>query len=189
MATYEEFINASEDTDGVRLAWNVLPTSRIEATRMVVPTSILYTPLKERPDLPPVCYEPVHCLRQGCQAILNPFCAVDVRAKLWVCNFCQQRNQFPAHYKDISEQNLPAELIQQFSTIEYTLQRQATVPPVFLYVMDLCMDEEDLRALKVTPTTRTHASLHKQTHHPRCCNGVVHLPAAYVHQVAVLGRC
>ena len=35
-----------------------------------------------------------------------------------------------------------------FSTIEYTLRRSATVPPVFLYVMDLCMDEEDLQALK-----------------------------------------
>lgn len=30
-----DFINASEDTDGVRFAWNVLPTSRVEATRMV----------------------------------------------------------------------------------------------------------------------------------------------------------
>lgn len=27
-------------------------------------------------------------------------------------------------------------------------QRQATVPPVFLYVMDLCLDDEDLAALK-----------------------------------------
>lgn len=27
-------------------------------------------------------------------------------------------------------------------------RRSATVPPVFLYVMDLCMDEEDLQALK-----------------------------------------
>jgi protein transport protein SEC23 len=41
-----------------------------------------------------------------------------------------------------------AELMPNFSTIEYTLRRSATVPPVFLYVMDLCMDEEDLQALK-----------------------------------------
>ncbi len=33
--SYAEFINASEDVDGIRFAWNVLPTSRIEATRMV----------------------------------------------------------------------------------------------------------------------------------------------------------
>eukprot|EP00050_Salpingoeca_kvevrii_P010416 m.8299 g.8299 ORF g.8299 m.8299 type:complete len:767 (-) comp2844_c0_seq1:371-2671(-) len=146
MATYEEFIHASEDTDGVRFSWNVIPTSRIEATRLVVPVSALFTPLKERPDLPPICYEPVECNK--CRAILNPFCTIDIRSKLWVCVFCQQRNMFPAHYKSISETNLPAELIHQFSTIEYTLSRQASVPPVFLFVMDLCMDEEDLQALK-----------------------------------------
>eukprot|EP00051_Salpingoeca_urceolata_P027681 m.482747 g.482747 ORF g.482747 m.482747 type:complete len:780 (+) comp22653_c0_seq1:235-2574(+) len=145
-ATYQDFIHASEDTDGVRLSWNVLPTSRIEAPRLVVPVSALFTPLKERPELPPICYEPVEC--QSCRAILNPHCQVDVRAKLWVCNFCTARNMFPAHYKGISETNLPAELIHTFSTIEYTLQRQATVPPVFLFVVDICLDEEDLQALK-----------------------------------------
>ncbi len=33
--SYQEFINASEDIDGVRFSWNVIPTNRIEATRMV----------------------------------------------------------------------------------------------------------------------------------------------------------
>lgn len=117
---------------------------------MVIPVGCVYTPLKERPDLPPVCYEPMECCRPTCRAILNPFCTVDFQAKLWVCCFCAQRNQFPVQYKDISEANLPAELIPQFSTIEYTLQRQATVPPVFLYVVDLCIDDEDLQALKET---------------------------------------
>jgi protein transport protein SEC23 len=37
-----------------------------------------------------------------------------------------------------------------YSTIEYTLRRRATVRPVFLYVMDICMDNEDLEALKET---------------------------------------
>ena len=88
----------------------------------VVPVGCLYTPLKERPDLPPVCYEPMECSRPTCRAVLNPFCTVDFQSKLWVCCFCSQRNQFPIQYKDISEVNLPAELVPQFSTIEYTLQ-------------------------------------------------------------------
>lgn len=74
---------------------------------------------------------------------------VDYRAKLWVCNFCFQRNpvsklyilysylilfclnylvylliyfyQFPPQYASISEHHQPAELIPQFSTIEYTI--------------------------------------------------------------------
>lgn len=44
------------------------------------------------PDLPPIQYEPVFCSRAVCRAILNPYCQVDYRAKLWVCNFCFQRN-------------------------------------------------------------------------------------------------
>lgn len=59
-------------TLGVRLSWNVWPSSRIEATRTVVPISALYTPLKLREDLPPVLYEPVAC-KPPCRAILNPY--------------------------------------------------------------------------------------------------------------------
>nr|CAG4641100.1 EOG090X0AX4 [Eulimnadia texana] len=72
-------------------------------------------------DLPPIQYDPVLCTRSTCRAILNPFCHVDYRAKLWVCNFCSQRNPFPPQYAAISEQHQPAEIIPQFSTIEYTI--------------------------------------------------------------------
>jgi protein transport protein SEC23 len=136
-------------------------------------------------------------------AVLNPMCQVDFKpgAPAWACAVCGVRNMFPKSYANINPSNLPAELAQQFTTIEYTLavrvgwgrglgscrclccnfvragclrrkppffsqtnlkrsspqpalfhspcpQRQATVPPVFLYVMDLCMDDEDLQALK-----------------------------------------
>jgi hypothetical protein len=40
-----------------------------------VPISALYTPLKERDDLPPVLYEPVTC-KASCKAILNPYWCV-----------------------------------------------------------------------------------------------------------------
>uniref|UniRef100_A0A9J8BZS3 Protein transport protein SEC23 n=1 Tax=Cyprinus carpio carpio TaxID=630221 RepID=A0A9J8BZS3_CYPCA len=93
MATFQEFIQQNEDRDGVRFSWNVWPSSRLEATRMVVPVASLFTPLKERPDLPPIQYEPVLCSRATCRAVLNPLCQVDYRAKLWACNFCYQRNQ------------------------------------------------------------------------------------------------
>uniref|UniRef100_A0A674EL88 Protein transport protein SEC23 n=1 Tax=Salmo trutta TaxID=8032 RepID=A0A674EL88_SALTR len=92
MATYQEFIQQNEDRDGVRFSWNLWPSSRLEATRLVVPVSCLFTPLKERPDLPPVQYEPVLCSRANCKAVLNPLCQVDYRAKIWACNFCFQRN-------------------------------------------------------------------------------------------------
>ncbi|CAG4957305.1 unnamed protein product [Colias eurytheme] len=148
MATYEEFIQQNEDRDGIRFTWNVWPSSRIEATRLVVPLVSLYQPLKERPDLPPIQYEPVLCTRNTCRAVLNPMCQVDYRAKLWVCNFCFQRNPFPPQYAAISEQHQPAELIPNFSTIEYTITRAHSMPPIFLLVVDTCMDEEELGALK-----------------------------------------
>lgn len=72
-------VDEVEDRDGVRLSWNVWPSSRVEATRTVVPISALYTPLKERADLPPVLYEPVTC-KPPCRAVLNPYWYVDLRA-------------------------------------------------------------------------------------------------------------
>ena len=43
---------------------------------------------------------------------------------------------------------MPAELHSQFSTIEYTLTRSQTLPPIFLMVVDTCVDEDELVALK-----------------------------------------
>jgi hypothetical protein len=82
----------------------------------------------------------------------RPACSssIDVRGKLWICPFCLQRNPFPPHYKDISTTNLPAELLPKYTTIEYTLSRPAQIPPIFLFVIDTCLDEDDLKALKET---------------------------------------
>jgi len=73
---------------------------------------------------------------------------IDIRGKLWICPFCLSRNSFPAHYKDISNTNLPAELLPKYTTIEYTLARPVQVPPIFLFVVDTCLDEDDLKALR-----------------------------------------
>ncbi len=78
---------------------------------------------------------------------------IDVRGKLWICPFCLSRNAFPPHYRDITNVNLPAELLPKYTTIEYTLSRPVQVPPVFLYVVDTCMEEEDLKALRETLVT------------------------------------
>ena len=86
-------------------------------------------PLHIVADLPPIQYDPVMCARASCKAILNPNCQVDFRAKLWVCNFCFNRNTFPPQYAAISEQNQPAELIPMFSTLEYTIPRAQQLPP------------------------------------------------------------
>eukprot|EP01119_Soliformovum_irregulare_P003835 TRINITY_DN14893_c0_g1_i1.p1 TRINITY_DN14893_c0_g1~~TRINITY_DN14893_c0_g1_i1.p1 ORF type:complete len:787 (-),score=161.44 TRINITY_DN14893_c0_g1_i1:43-2118(-) len=59
------------------------------------------------------------------------------------------RNPFPATYADISESNLPAELHPRYTTVEYAVQRQVPpIPPVFLFVIDTCLIEEELQELK-----------------------------------------
>jgi len=65
----------AEERDGVRFSWNVWPSSRLEATRIVVPVGCLYTPMKARQDAPPpLSYDPIRC--NGCGAILNPYAQV-----------------------------------------------------------------------------------------------------------------
>ena len=62
-----------------------------------------------------------------------------------------QRNHFPPHNAAITEQNLPAELFPQYTTIEYTLPAVGpTAPPVYLFVLDTCLIEEELGYLKTS---------------------------------------
>ncbi|KAI8069632.1 protein transporter SEC23 [Gongronella butleri] len=138
-----------EEQDGIRFSWNAWPWSRAEATKAVVPISCLYTPLKEREDFmtQPICYEPVTC-KAPCRAILNPYCQIDAVGKVWICPFCLQRNAFPPQYKNISNTNLPPELLPNYTTIEYNLNRVANIPPIFLFVVDTCLEDDDLKAMK-----------------------------------------
>lgn len=125
------------------------PSSRLDATRCVVPFGCMYTPLKElsAARLPaPLPYDPVQC--KSCTAVLNPYCRVDLRSKMWVCPFCYQRNALPPNYADISENHMPAELIPDFTTVEYSLQRQNSPPPAFLFVLDMCTREDELQTAK-----------------------------------------
>lgn len=64
--------NQIEDNDGIRFSWNAFANTRIEANRMVIPISCLYTPLKERESVAPVYYEPVVC-KSPCKGVLNPY--------------------------------------------------------------------------------------------------------------------
>ncbi|RYG65753.1 Sec23/Sec24 zinc finger-containing protein [archaeon] len=78
---------------------------------------------------------------------------VDYRTKVWTCVFCTARNHFPPHYaENISETSLPAELIPQFSTVEYELPQFTAPPiagpPVFVFLIDVVVDEDELVQLR-----------------------------------------
>lgn len=44
--------NQPEETDGVRLTWNMWPNSKLEATKCVIPFAAVYTPSKHLPSMP-----------------------------------------------------------------------------------------------------------------------------------------
>ena len=106
----------AEDINGIRFAWNAFPSTKVEAGKVVVPTGALYTPLKQREDLPIAAYDPIYCSNQSCKLILNPYCAVDPNG-FWRCPLCQYRNPLPAHYHGLNPENLPLELQSTSSTI------------------------------------------------------------------------
>lgn len=140
-----------EEANGVRFAWNVFPWTKAEAAKIVVPTGALYTPLRQVPNLQVAAYDPVLCQNAQCRAILNPYCTVD--ASGWTCALCLSRSPLPPHYQGITEEHLPLELTPALQTMEYITGKPVTHPPVFLYVVDLCQDEENLEALKETLVT------------------------------------
>eukprot|EP00249_Psilotum_nudum_P023949 c29037_g1_i2 orf=226-2505(+) len=139
-----------EATEGLRMTWNVWPGTKIEAAKCVVPLAAVYTPLRPLPNLSVLPYGPLRC--KSCRSLLNPYCRVDFVAKIWFCPFCFQRNHFPEHYMAISENNLPAELFPQCTTVEYCLPGEQALPPVFLFLLDTCIVEEELSYLKLALT-------------------------------------
>ncbi|XP_058105478.1 protein transport protein SEC23 G [Magnolia sinica] len=172
-----------ESIEGLRWPWNAWPSSRSESSTLVIPLSVMCTPLMNFPDLPLLPYDPLICAR--CRAILNPYARVDYQSAQWICPFCSQKNPFPRSYAGIGEHNLPAELFPTYSTVEYQLGQRGGGPavgisssssssllttssaslnssmssasssfgldsraPAFVFVMDTCMAEEEMRAAK-----------------------------------------
>ncbi|KAF4357072.1 hypothetical protein CsatB_025331 [Cannabis sativa] len=149
-----------EGIDGVRMTWNAWPRTKVEASKCVIPLAACISPIRPHPDIPSLPYTPLRC--KTCASVLNPYARVDFTAKIWICPFCFQRNHFPPHYGMISDINLPGELYPQYTTVQYVLPESANPndvvsggvsqsnlpPPVFLFVLDTCMIEEEMGFVK-----------------------------------------
>ncbi|WOL12215.1 hypothetical protein Cni_G20981 [Canna indica] len=137
--------------DGVRMTWNTWPRSKVEASKCVIPFAASISPIRSSPSLVVVPYPALRC-KPPCAAVLNPFARVDFGAKMWICPLCFSRNHFPPHYAGVSEANVPAELYPQCTTIEYApppIDAAVSLPPpVFLFVLDTCLIEEELDFVK-----------------------------------------
>ncbi|EPS63138.1 hypothetical protein M569_11646 [Genlisea aurea] len=174
-----------EAIEGLRWSWHSWPVSKPEASSLVIPLSIMFTPLMHFNELPILPYEPLRCSQ--CSASLNPYSRVDYATKIWFCSFCFRKNPFSKSYANMNEDNIPAELFPTYSTVEYRLSpggggAGSGAPfgsrsnssnsfssssaytrsgfasssdgsvrgagPAFVFVVDCCSPEEELRALK-----------------------------------------
>lgn len=142
-----ELVYCNEDKDGVRCTWQFWPNSKQALNSCIMPLSVFYTLHKDIQGMGLVEYDPVLCPK--CKSVLNSHSAVDFTAKVWACQFCLSRNQFPAHYKaHITETTLPTELMPEYTTIEYIIPDSQEVPPIFFFVVDTACSISELASLK-----------------------------------------
>ncbi|KAK2647167.1 hypothetical protein Ddye_022362 [Dipteronia dyeriana] len=161
-----------EAIEGLRWSWNSWPPSKSDAASLIIPLSLLHTPLMQSSEIPILPYDPLICSK--CGAVLNPYARVDYTSRIWSCPFCYARNPFPRSYSSIAETNLPAELFPTYSSVEYaaadhfannlsssmSFSSMASfsstssggggggVGPAFVFVVDRCMEKEEIRAVK-----------------------------------------
>ncbi|KAJ4722587.1 Protein transport protein SEC23 [Melia azedarach] len=154
-----------ESIEGLRWSWNSWPPTKSDAVSLLIPLSLLHTPLMQSSEIPILPYDPLICSK--CGAVLNPYARVDYTSRIWSCPFCYGRNPFPRSYSSIAETNLPAELFPTYSSVEYaghdhiannlnstlsfsslTSSVGGVMGPAFVFVVDGCMEEEEIRAVK-----------------------------------------
>ena len=142
-------INNEESQNAIRMSWNILPANALDLQRYIIPCGIHYTPLKSIENMKLLDYEPVKC--RSCKSVLAPTFQLDFRAKAWICPFCNNKNAFSKEYaQHITPENLPMELLQTSSTIEYKLNQKESKYPVFFFIIDTSIIENELNELKET---------------------------------------
>jgi protein transport protein SEC23 len=138
---FEEY----EDRTGLKYVFNLLPRTKAQEKKCTIPLSCLYQPLRPKED--PVVLEspPLPC--GNCRTILNPYCIMDSNGRGWTCSICNYRNQFPNQITAI-----PPEMDPSLMDVEYIIPPMNNMmlqkPTVFVYVVDLALEEEELEALR-----------------------------------------
>ncbi|ELP89581.1 Sec23 protein, putative, partial [Entamoeba invadens IP1] len=129
-----------EDIDGVRLTWNVWPSTKGDSEKFLdIPIGLIYQPLKGQittNNQIQYTNQPITC---SCGCIINPWCQVDYQSQNWICPLCNSRNQLP---------NDPR--CYQSTTVEYVTLPQTQQPTSLLFLIDTTAPQQELDALKST---------------------------------------
>lgn len=138
---------AIEEQNGIKFVWNLLPSNRNDMTKIVIPVGFHYTPIQKNEAIPLLEYDPLTCPK--CKCAICPFFFYSVKAKVWECPFCRTKVGFPKAYADyISEEILPIELMPENTTVEYKLNKKEANWPIFIFLVDTAVEEEELNELK-----------------------------------------
>ena len=136
-----------DERNGLKFVWNILPNSRTDMTKIIIPLGFHYTPLIKNENIPLLEYDPLRC--RNCNSVISPLFPFSVRGKKWECPFCNIQMVFPKNYSDfMTDENLPAELLPENSTVEYKLNKKECNFPVFLFLIDTSIEEDELNELK-----------------------------------------
>ena len=124
-----EMANANpKGIDGVWLSWNVWPRTKVEASKCIIPLAASISPICPHPDIP---YALLHC--KTCAFVLNPS---PPRSAPYVTSVTISLT--------IPWSSIP------ISPVNSTLNTPPinTLSPVFVFVLDTCMIEEEMGYVK-----------------------------------------
>lgn len=68
---------------------------------------------------------------------------------MWNCVFCQNKNQLPSGFVQyLNQGQLPPELQQDMTTVEYCLSDTTVLDNVFIFLIDTSLPSKELKAIK-----------------------------------------
>eukprot|EP00892_Ulva_mutabilis_P000729 jgi/Ulvmu1/10657/UM066_0038.1 len=134
--------------DGVHLTWEYCHSTRTAHDELPIPFSALAELLRPVDGMHVLPYPPSFCAQ--CKSALNCYCEVDFGQSVWRCPLCATQQALPSHYRGITEEHLPAELFPGASVVEHELppSSQRIQAPLVLFLLDMCVSEDDLGAMK-----------------------------------------
>lgn len=134
---------------GARFNWNVVPSTRLEASRISAPLGCLFTPFQG----PYASHNgaPIAC---SCGAYINPFIKLERTKRMWWCPLCHTLSTLPADYvlpaPAASDREIPVELRLDSISVDYTLPldiSDRSVPNtarIYAFVVDLYQHTDDI---------------------------------------------
>lgn len=124
-----------EDVDGIRVSWNVLPRTKLQHERNIIPMAVNYTPLNNKADDEVLKTSLITSCRQ-CQTFINPY--VERNDQVWVCRVCGFSNKLVREADGTDPVGLTR------NTVEYSTGKFNNLPPLFIYVIDTCFETDEI---------------------------------------------